>query len=236
MVGNWDVLWSLSVEEVFYLFFPLLCVVLRKQKYLIIALLFFVVAGPINRTIYADNDLWGDYAYLSCMDGIAIGCLAAMFASKIRSRKTIYSLLISGLLLFCFTFFFRKQVFNLGLTSINLNVTLLEIGIAFILIASQQIKINYNLPRLFGFKPIQWFGRNSYEIYLTHGMIITLVVNVIYQANQPLWLTTIEYLMIVLAAGMLGHLISSKYSEPLNQYLRNKSRPITEKVSYSSEG
>jgi peptidoglycan/LPS O-acetylase OafA/YrhL len=30
----WDVLWSLSVEEVFYVFFPLLCALLRKPALL----------------------------------------------------------------------------------------------------------------------------------------------------------------------------------------------------------
>src|ERR1700745_688370 len=39
---NWDVLWSLSVEEMFYLFFPLVCIVLarlRHGKQLLICLL-----------------------------------------------------------------------------------------------------------------------------------------------------------------------------------------------------
>jgi peptidoglycan/LPS O-acetylase OafA/YrhL len=31
--GNWDVLWSLSIEEMFYLFFPLVCRVLGVESY-----------------------------------------------------------------------------------------------------------------------------------------------------------------------------------------------------------
>ena len=30
--GNWDVLWSLSVEETFYLFFPVVCLLLARGK------------------------------------------------------------------------------------------------------------------------------------------------------------------------------------------------------------
>src|ERR1700749_435012 len=47
--ANWDVLWSLSVEEVFYIFFPLLCTLLRKQTFLIALLCCLVVIGPYAR-------------------------------------------------------------------------------------------------------------------------------------------------------------------------------------------
>lgn len=234
LAGDWDLLWSLSVEEMFYLFFPLLCITLRKPKYLIMVLLVFVVLGPINRTIYNDNDLWGDYAYLSCMDGIAIGCLAAMFAYRVTSKQMINSLLITGLLLFSFIFFFRKTVFNLGITSINLNVTILEIGIAFILIASRHVNIRGNIAKFFKFKSIQWFGRNSYEIYLTHNFIIILAATLLYQANQAVWLSAIEYVIIVLLSGIIGQMLSTYFSEPLNLYLRTKS--FTKEMSYSTHG
>jgi peptidoglycan/LPS O-acetylase OafA/YrhL len=42
----WDILWSLSVEEVFYLFFPVLCAWLKKPALLVAVFSAFVVAGP----------------------------------------------------------------------------------------------------------------------------------------------------------------------------------------------
>src|SRR6202021_2773473 len=39
--GNWDVLWSLSVEEMFYLFFPPICWLLGRGQLLIAVLLGF---------------------------------------------------------------------------------------------------------------------------------------------------------------------------------------------------
>jgi peptidoglycan/LPS O-acetylase OafA/YrhL len=82
--GGWDVLWSLSVEETFYLLFPLACLSFRSEKLLLWPLLGLMVLGPINRTAYADQDPWGSYAYLSCMDGIAFGCLAAVVSARVR--------------------------------------------------------------------------------------------------------------------------------------------------------
>lgn len=81
----WDVLWSLSVEEVFYLVFPWLCVFTRKQIVLVSVLIAFIAAGPFARVL-TTNNLWADYGYLSCMDGIALGCLAAILSSKVKFR------------------------------------------------------------------------------------------------------------------------------------------------------
>src|SRR5579872_4965098 len=44
--GSWDVLWSLSVEEMFYLFFPLVCRMFGRGKLFFAILLTFVVLGP----------------------------------------------------------------------------------------------------------------------------------------------------------------------------------------------
>ena len=47
--GGWDILWSLSVEEMFYLAFPLLARFVRKRWILMCLLVLFVIAGPFAR-------------------------------------------------------------------------------------------------------------------------------------------------------------------------------------------
>jgi peptidoglycan/LPS O-acetylase OafA/YrhL len=49
--GNWDILWSLSVEETFYLAFPWVCRIFGRGRMLVAVLLAFVVLGPIGRTV-----------------------------------------------------------------------------------------------------------------------------------------------------------------------------------------
>ena len=57
--ANWDILWSLSVEEMFYFFFPLVCFMLARSKLLIAFLLTFVLLGPFGRTVFAHgNAVW----------------------------------------------------------------------------------------------------------------------------------------------------------------------------------
>src|SRR6202049_175609 len=55
--GNWDILWSLSVEEMFYLFFPVACFLFAgnklfgRGKLFIVTLITFVALGPFERPV-----------------------------------------------------------------------------------------------------------------------------------------------------------------------------------------
>ena len=209
IVGAWFVLWSLSVEEVFYLFFPLLCLIFKRQHWLILVLGVFVVIGPFAR-VFGANEGWQDYSYLSCMDGIAFGVLAALFVAKNFSLKS-RGFILSGVCLFVLIFCLRHLTYLLGLTKMGLNVTALELGIALILIALSQ-----NVSQLKGTLFLQWYGRNSYEVYLTHMLVITVGAAIFKGLGFVLPL----YALLIVASGLLGYLIAKYYSEPLNRWIR----------------
>ena len=50
-----NIYWSLSVEEVFYLTFPVACVLLKRNRYIVGLCLAAIVAGPIYRGIHRDE-------------------------------------------------------------------------------------------------------------------------------------------------------------------------------------
>ena len=149
---NWDVLWSLSVEEIFYLFFPLVCIILKKPNYFILAMLIFVIIGPFSRIIFTQNDLWSDHSYLSCMDGIAIGCIAALLSHHLKLNQTHLRLLMYfGVFFSTFILIFKKEAFDIGISKIGLNVTMLEVGIGLILMALQNDIFAKKNKRCMGF-------------------------------------------------------------------------------------
>jgi peptidoglycan/LPS O-acetylase OafA/YrhL len=246
----WDVLWSLSVEEVFYIFFPLLCVLLRKQALIIMLLFCFVVIGPYAR-IHSSNELWADYGYLSCMDGIAFGCLAAIIAAKTRlSHKANLVLACCGVLLCVFVDFFRGPAARLGLYKIGLDVTLLQIGAALLLIALQLrfaeksaddsllanraasptaglAAVRRALWRSTGF--LRWFGRNSYEVYLTHMLVVWPMVIVFQHFQWSIHLAPLWFIAIAALTGVAGYAVARCYSEPLNRALRVQFSPAQAK-------
>jgi peptidoglycan/LPS O-acetylase OafA/YrhL len=227
--ANWDVLWSLSVEEVFYVFFPLLCTLVRRQAALIALLGCLIVIGPFARVL-TQNELWSDYGYFSCMDGIAFGCLAAMLAAKVKfSHKTNLIFGISGSLLCIFIDVLRGPAAHLGLYKVGLDVTTLEIGTALLLIALQQ---NFETLRpdlspgkaataLFhSTASLRWFGRNSYEVYLTHMLVVWPIVVLFFHFHQSINTAPFWFLAATALAGVLGYAVARFYSEPLNHWLR----------------
>lgn len=219
--GAWDVLWSLSVEEVFYVFFPLLCSWTRKQWILIAMLAGFVVAGPFARVLTHSN-IWSEYGYLQSMDGIALGCLAGMLSNKISiSVRTALYWIVVGTALCAFILVFRETAARTGFYKLGLDVVLLNIGAALLVIAFQQrIEKGINPARWWSFF-VRWSGRNSYEMYLTHMLVVWPAMRLFSRIGAPMKTISLWFLGIAALTAALAYLVARFYSEPLNRYLRS---------------
>lgn len=217
--GGWDVLWSLSVEEVFYIFFPLLCLWMKRPSLLIAVFLGFISIGPFARTMLTQNEYWADNGYLSCMDGIAFGCLAAMISNKLTVARTAWMQIV-GTALCLLVVYFRHVTGSLGLYKTGLNVTVLELGTALLVIAAHQRLIAGKARTHWWSSPIRWFGRNSYEIYLSH-MLIVLPFTLLYtEMSKPIETAVLWFIAIIAICSALGYTVMRYYSEPLNRMLR----------------
>lgn len=217
--GNWDILWSLSVEEMFYLFFPLACRLLSRSKLLVLFLLTFVVLGPFARTVFTSgNPVWREYSYLGGMDAIALGCLTALFVShRHLSRPLLRTLLGLGLVLMVFCLSCEPQVRSLGLEKSGLSMSILAVGACLVIAAAA--KTRWQAAR--AFRPLLAYGRRSYEVYLTHMFVVFALFNLFVMAGHPMHLVPILFLAVIVVSGVLGELVARFYSEPANRWLRN---------------
>jgi len=153
------------------------------------------------------------------MDVIAIGCMAAIFCEYVVfSARARTAMQVLGAALMVFITLFRAQVGQYGLYKVGLDVTILGIGTALMLVSITQAR------KIGGFfsAPLRWFGRNSYEVYLTHAMVIFAILPLVRRFDADAHWTPLWYAAMVVFAGILGALIANYFSEPMNRKLRAK--------------
>jgi peptidoglycan/LPS O-acetylase OafA/YrhL len=216
--GNWDILWSLSVEEMFYLFFPPICWLLGRGKLLIALLLVFVVLGPFARTALAHgNEIWQETSYLGGMDAIALGCLTAIVLSRTQlSRPVLWILGALGTVLLIFILGFSILADTWGLGRSGLDMTILGIGSCMVIAAVAQSR--WASPRVIF--PLVKLGQRSYEVYLTHMFVVFALFGLFEAAGNPLPAVPILFIAVIVISSLLGELVARFYSEPMNRLLR----------------
>jgi len=215
--GPWDILWSLSVEEMFYLFFPLACLLFARRKLLVPLLCMFVVLGPIART--HGNQIWREKSYLGGMDAIALGCLTALLCSRVRfSAKALRILGACGAAFLIFILGFSREVYEWGLDSTGLGMTVLAIGTCLVMIAASQS--HYKAPRVLG--PFLDLGQRSYEVYLTHMFVVLALFHFFVELGKPMLAIPVLFVAAVLLSTLLGDGVARFYSEPMNRLIRQR--------------
>jgi peptidoglycan/LPS O-acetylase OafA/YrhL len=218
--ASWDILWSLSVEEMFYLFFPLACMLFRRGRFLVIPLLVFVVLGPFARShAFNHNPVWREYSYLGGMDAIAMGCLTALFVARYRlSRRVLCMVGCVGAALLVFSLGFSIRALIWGLGRNGLSMTVLAVGACMVIAVAAQTQ--WRTPGVF--RPLLKLGQRSYEVYLTHVFLVLGLFDLFVAAGKPMKMVPLLFIAVILLAGVLGELVARGYSEPMNRWLRKR--------------
>ena len=136
--GSWDVLWSLSVEETFYLFFPVISRMFGAGKLFVAFLVGLIFLGPFSRTVLTHgNEIWGEKSYLGSMDAIALGCLTALIVSRTRFSSPVLRILaVSGMAVVTLVLGVSNRVYSTVIGRSRLEMTILAVGTCMIIVAA----------------------------------------------------------------------------------------------------
>jgi peptidoglycan/LPS O-acetylase OafA/YrhL len=201
------ILWSLSVEEHFYLFFPLLFIgfySLRNNRLLHIVtvlLVVFLVIRVITQFTVADPGARFQLTYYTThcrADSILYGCLSALllyryeaswYLKLVRSHAAAFV----SVLLLIFTLVYTNPAFQNTL-KYSLH------GIAFaILIPSFSLLYTKGIVRaIVDNKVMVFIGKLSYSLYLFHWVALK-IGNLYFTPNNPMWYAVVVPLTIVLS-------------------------------------
>jgi len=216
--GNWDVLWSLSIEEVFYLAFPMVCLLTRRVWVIVPLLLTLALSLPWTHAALADNEIWQEKAYLPGMAAIAIGVLGALLAQRWHPRRWVTHLLtlvgIAGLVAVMIT---GRWLWQLLHDSYLLVLT--GAALCLVLACSQREYRGERRP-LRGVGWLRSWGRLSYEIYLTHMFVVYTVVRVYKASGGDIALGFLWYLPTLPLCWLLGRAVERWLSTPCERWLR----------------
>lgn len=217
--GSWDVLWSLSIEEVFYLGFPLACLLARRTWILAPMLAALAVSLPWTRAALASNEIWQEKAYLPGMAAIATGVLGALLATPWRrvphavawllcaaGAAGLYLVMVEG----AWLWHLMHNGYMLVLTASALCLVLASHGMA---------TWNNHRP-LPGFAWLRSWGRLSYEIYLTHMFVVFTLVRLHTSTGSDASLSFLWYLPLLPLCWLLGHMVERCLSTPAERWLR----------------
>ncbi|ENU57422.1 Acyltransferase 3 [Acinetobacter guillouiae MSP4-18] len=210
------VLWSLSVEEVFYLVFPILCVVLGRGKGFIIFLLAIIVYAPYFRSLhFAEESGAYLYHYFSSFDGIAIGCLTALMTQRMSQKIQVSRIVVPIIVVLMVTVYLYAPIKEVSTWGISL-FALLSAMLIFCFAQNPHTESRSILS-----KGVAWIGQRSYEMYLFHLIILGLF-KVFYFPKETL---AVEKLMLLpiyfIAVFVLSWAIEKYYSTPMNAKIRN---------------
>jgi peptidoglycan/LPS O-acetylase OafA/YrhL len=161
-------LWSLSVEEQFYLIWPWATRRLASGRNVLLASLVMFVAAFASRVIFVERGLiaWA-YAFLPCrMDTLAVGAALAIVIRKVGARRLqgwaagTFALTCCSLIALCLSLHSVDRsdptiaVWGYSLTAVAYgSLLLMSLGV---------------FSSFFTFSILRMFGRYSYGIYLYH--------------------------------------------------------------------
>lgn len=204
-------LWTLSIEEQFYLIWPAMLAITVKFRLNALIVLSTIISGSFFLNVFLVTDYKDEVFFhsLTRFWELGIGSILAVLLSDEPMKDKIYrktnpKLFFGiGIILIIFTAFWASRA-SLYPSWIGLLPTL---GTALIIIA------NLQLPTWGGFVGI---GLISYPIYLWHWVIISFCY--IYLGNNP----TSETLVIAIAVSFMLAYLTYKYVEKIRYTESNK--------------
>ncbi len=223
--ANWDILWSISIEETFYLIFPFACLFIRKKWQLVAVLVFLLSLSPYARTQFYEGNELADRNHFAFLDSLALGCVAALIAHNFEFRKWLLRTFSAvGFAMVILIFAFKGFVYKSGLVGLGINITILSLGVSMILLWLHNHHKTDKEKDYLAFRWLKNMGIYSYEIYLTHMFVVIFGVQ-IYKYFELSDNYLIPYsLLLVFISYLFGKIIFDYFSEPLNIWLRKKYR------------
>ena len=217
---SWQIahLWSLSVEEQFYLLWPFVFASLRPRKVTGVAASFIfiaILARAANRLFLIGTPYHDLQMFPMVADSLAVGCVLARMRGWLEAQ-TWYRRLLSPVgslaILVLLLAINRLQDYTIAIV---LGLAVMNLCIA-ILVHRCVYHSGDRLGRVLNWKPLTFIGVMSYSLYLWQQLFIN--------RSSDAWINRFpENVFLTLAAALASYFLIEKPLLSLRQRLRNES-------------
>lgn len=213
-------LWSLAIEEQFYLLFPLILILmLNKWSKKNILLLFFVVSilsAILMSTLYdpAANVSRIYFGTDTRLQTLLLGVMCAFIwpAFKLKRDAPRILVVIIDFLGFIGLIVLMYSIYKLSEHSAFLfNGGFYVLGIFTLLIIMAAVHPSSIMSRLLGIKPLTVIGKYSYSLYLWHYPVIVLMQKHFVQGQVPIYIHISSVILTIVLAVFSYKLIERPY-------------------------
>lgn len=214
-------LWSLAVEEQFYLFWPLIILFLKKPKRLLV-FISLALAAVLGLRLWIWMNQVADLAYFnlytfSRVDGLCIGSMVALLLHinpGFLKKYTPWIVLFFAVMNFAFFFVNRNHDFGFPYLALAGYTTF---AMLFGLLVNEAVTGGTPLiSRIFSFAPLRFFGKISYGFYMFHWPVYLLMSPWLYMRMSSFLqghLLNFSVSLVATAGAMLISWISYRYFE-----------------------
>ncbi|TDM22967.1 acyltransferase family protein [Macrococcoides canis] len=213
-------LWSLAIEEQFYLLFPLILLLLlnkwsKKQVFIllfVVSLLSAILMGLIYNPAESVSRIYfgTDTRLQTLLIGVMFSFIWPAFKLKHGAPKILVVIIdilgFVGLLILLFCIFELSER-----SSFLFNGGLYLLGICTLFVIMAAVHPSTIMSKVLSIKPLTMTGKYSYSLYLWHYPVIVLMQKYFVQGQIPMYIHLLSVLITIVLAVISYKIIERPY-------------------------
>jgi peptidoglycan/LPS O-acetylase OafA/YrhL len=206
-------MWSISVEEQFYILWAITIKWFNKYLFGISFLIIFV--SLFFRIYFINDSLSLNFHTASALGNFGIGALTAILVFKhqyfLDKLKSLSRNKILFIYVTIFSFFILMPVLLENDFFIVIQRVLFSIFFSFIIL--EQTYCENSIVKVSRIKYFNFFGKISYGLYCYHGIMITVVLQLNKLFMESLIISLVLYPLLILVSTLLVSYVSYRFYE-----------------------